>query len=297
MALKQKLLETANFIDNKYLTLYCDLISKNLTRVREKYKTQAHHAIPCACYKNRKTADIDGNNFKVNLLFKDHIVAHYYLCLCAKESQIRYKMIAAIEFILGKSNNTTNAEIAESLKNWLLNDELYQQKYEEFAKIRKNRLQDPIVREKARQKLLGHATSDATRKKISIANTGRRLSAEHKQKLSEAHLGISTWNKGLPANNRNKVCLYDTKLDKVFYVNKDAVENYLAAGFIRGNPKCGRKDGSGTRNIKVVCIEINRVFNSIKEAAVWCNRAPSAIIQCLSGKSKTCGSYHWKYVD
>lgn len=114
---KEQLLQTGFVKDNEYLDLYEQLINNNLLTVKEKFKTHLHHSIPCACYESRATADKDPTNLKVNLLFKDHILAHYYLCLCATNVAFRYKMIAAVEFTLGKSKNVSQAELVVAMKN------------------------------------------------------------------------------------------------------------------------------------------------------------------------------------
>ena len=50
--------------------------------------------------------------------------------------------------------------------------------------------------------------------------------------------------------------------------------------------------------IKVICLENNKIFNSIKEAGNYYNIDPSGISKVLKGKQKTAGGYTWeKYVD
>ena len=46
---------------------------------------------------------------------------------------------------------------------------------------------------------------------------------------------------------------------------------------------------------KVYCIELDKVFNSIKEAKEELN--VYNISYCCSGKAKTCGGYHWMYYE
>lgn len=84
--LKQKLLSLGTFNDNQYLDFYCDLIERNRKTLKEKSVTQCHHIIP-KCLK--------GGNSKenlVNLKYSDHILAHYYLCLCINDKSIKYKL-------------------------------------------------------------------------------------------------------------------------------------------------------------------------------------------------------------
>lgn len=55
----------------------------------------------------------------------------------------------------------------------------------------------------------------------------------------------------------------------------------------------------GTRNQRlskrVICIETNEIFNSIKEAAKALDIVPSNISSCLTGKRQIAGGFHWAY--
>ena len=98
-SLKEKLLGLDIFEDNEYLDFYCELIEKNRETKRERFKTEKHHVIPVIYYKQKYhlssredaelMADADENNFKINLKFLDHILAHYYLYLCCNDTQVR----------------------------------------------------------------------------------------------------------------------------------------------------------------------------------------------------------------
>lgn len=46
---------------------------------------------------------------------------------------------------------------------------------------------------------------------------------------------------------------------------------------------------------KVYCIELDRIFNSIKEASNELKINGGHISSCCRGKRKTCGGYHWIY--
>ena len=56
-----------------------------------------------------------------------------------------------------------------------------------------------------------------------------------------------------------------------------------------GKPYC-----SACRQVR--CTETGEVFPSITRAAAWAHRTPGSLHQCLSGKSETCGGYHWERV-
>ena len=48
---------------------------------------------------------------------------------------------------------------------------------------------------------------------------------------------------------------------------------------------------------KVFCIELNKIFDSGIQAQKELKICSARISECCSGKFKTAGGYHWKYVD
>ena len=54
--------------------------------------------------------------------------------------------------------------------------------------------------------------------------------------------------------------------------------------------------GSG-RGKKIICIETNKVYNSIKEATIDVGVDNSSIIKVIKGKRKTAGGFHWMYYE
>lgn len=48
---------------------------------------------------------------------------------------------------------------------------------------------------------------------------------------------------------------------------------------------------------KVICVETNEIFNSIKEAAIKNNVSKSAICMACKGKRNIAAGYHWRYYD
>ena len=47
---------------------------------------------------------------------------------------------------------------------------------------------------------------------------------------------------------------------------------------------------------KIYCIELNKIYNSIKEASEDLNIDGSSISKVCKGKRKTAGDYHWRYI-
>ncbi|MEX0598336.1 MAG: NUMOD3 domain-containing DNA-binding protein, partial [Candidatus Paceibacterota bacterium] len=54
--------------------------------------------------------------------------------------------------------------------------------------------------------------TEETKKKISIANTGKHHSKETRKRISEGHKGQIAWNKGLTKNNDIRIANYSIKL-------------------------------------------------------------------------------------
>lgn len=100
--LKNLLLETGYFQDNEYLTAYATLLT-DYDKAQSGYKEQ-HHVIPAAVYRYkykcktaieaRKLANKDDKNYTVSVLYKDHVLSHYFLYFCAK-GQVKHAMARA----------------------------------------------------------------------------------------------------------------------------------------------------------------------------------------------------------
>lgn len=47
----------------------------------------------------------------------------------------------------------------------------------------------------------------------------------------------------------------------------------------------------------IYCEETKQFFNSLEEAAIFCNRTPQSVMKNCQGKNKTCAGYHFKYKE
>ncbi len=97
--LKEKLI-TLNIVeDNEYLDKYINIIITNNKTSRVKYKTQKHHIVPRAVFShNNEPLDNSESNI-VNLNYKDHILAHYYLFMCAT-CWFKYPAAKAVDYLV-----------------------------------------------------------------------------------------------------------------------------------------------------------------------------------------------------
>lgn len=50
-----------------------------------------------------------------------------------------------------------------------------------------------------------------------------------------------------------------------------------------------------SRSIPVYCVELDKVFSSMKEGAQALGLQPGNISACCAGRAKTTGGYHWRY--
>ena len=62
--------------------------------------------------------------------------------------------------------------------------------------------------------------------------------------------------------------------------------------------KCGCPNCKHTKLYKkVLCVELNKVFESVNEASNFIGKKPCSITQACRKDIKTCGGYHWEYVN
>lgn len=188
-SLSNMLLDTGVFIQNEYFLKYISLIEDNKFREPEKFKTQRHHIIPKCFYKDMSIPVNNDNSNLVNLLFKDHILAHCYIVLASKETQFKYKNMMALYKLMHhrdfKGIDYTSMEE-------------YQMAYENSRKICYE--YNPMFIEEYKMSHLKLMRSDAVRKRISDSMKNYRkehpFSEEHRKKLSEAAMGNHNFGSG-----------------------------------------------------------------------------------------------------
>jgi hypothetical protein len=127
--LKDLFLKLGGFVDNEYLDKYINLILMNLNTKKQVHQTQAHHIIPRAYYKYNRLKINNLDNNLINLLYKDHILAHYYLALCTVDKLQKCNMIAFTMMTNYKELLTVD-ELA------LLNNlDKYQELHEQYSEL------------------------------------------------------------------------------------------------------------------------------------------------------------------
>lgn len=145
---KNKLIELG-FIDNEWLSKYLEMLEINLDRVRDRKSTQEHHAIPVNSYwvsdepydrqAALKLARQDAVNFKVHLLYKDHLLIHSYLTMCTNLDEIQRHYEAQAE--LRKRNSAIGYSVAQDKGTLVHIDKALQAKKARKAKTHNHLLQ------------------------------------------------------------------------------------------------------------------------------------------------------------
>lgn len=235
--IKQRLLDTGQFINNDALDSYVNLIQRNATQERITGQTDKHHILPESLFASRGLAENNSKNCLVNLFFADHILAHYYLWLAAKaDSEQRYFNAAAVQLLTRRVLPETKQQLIDSLP--------------EYQVLRENYIQ--LVQEH----MTGREVSVDTKQKISKRRRGVPLSEEHKAALRKPK--SNTINMKKPKSHQAKLNMSlahigkttrpqteETKLKISATLRGHAVSDYVKEKSREANlgKKCLYKDG------------------------------------------------------
>lgn len=138
-------------------------------------------------------------------------------------------------------------------------------------------MNNPLTKKKMKE----YIPTEETREKCSKALKGRVFSEEHRRKIGEA--------------NKNRKVSRETR-EKISKSNKGKIISEEARRKMSENSKHRHGFKSGNER-KIICIETQKIYNSIKEAEKDCPVSASCISHCCRGKIKTAGGYHWKFVE
>ena len=156
----------------------------------------------------------------------------------------------------------------------------------------------------------GHILTNETKHQLSIVNTGKTLSNETKNKISNTLKGIrrseDTKEKmriaKIGENNPN----YNKRgVNNSFYGYKFSEKSKEKMSIAHKGKKLSestkKKLSEQRKGIKhplirsVICVETGIIYDYIRQASELTHISESHISQVCSGKRKSAGGYHWKY--
>ena len=151
------------FIQNKYTKIYYRLIEQAQSRMIDTtIYVERHHIIP---------KSLGGSNRKENLVIltaREHFICHWLLTKMLF-GEHRQKMLLALSFMQGRNN--TQQKYATKITSKV------------YDKIRKE------VAEICNIHKHNRTVTDETKRKISLALTGKPRDADTRKKISDSHIG------------------------------------------------------------------------------------------------------------
>lgn len=252
--IKQHLLSIGLVEDTEYLDKYVELINNNFNRKYEVTRTQSHHIVPVFYYKEIGINIDNSDNNLVNLLYKDHLLAHYYLCCCCK-SEYKSQCFMPLFIIWGHKN------FPENEKSILYQLDRLQELYEQSRLNNKNVMFDYIIRKHhddiMRTVEVRTKISDTMKNKV---QKGELFNESHRRNLSNSATGRISINNGFQEK----------------HVKEEQLENYLEQGWKKGGlpvPRDLVEQRAKKRAIPVFCVDEkgNKIesFDSVKSACEW----------------------------
>lgn len=133
---KSDLLFIDDVYDNEYLSKYIALINENINTKKQSYRTQLHHITPKSYYKNHNLVINNSKDNLVNLLWQDHMLAHFYLFKCAKDSKFKADNATVIQLGVNNKYNLDSEEellmilpeLQEAYEYAIVNRRIYEEK-------------------------------------------------------------------------------------------------------------------------------------------------------------------------
>ena len=143
----------------------------------------------------------------------------------------------------------------------------------------------------------GKHHTEESKKRMSDSQKRRPpMNEETKKKISKSNKGKS---KNLTDDMRKYLSSIrkGSKLKHTDEWNKRIGEANIGR---KQSDECKKKiseKNKGKNGRKVLCVELNQIFNTITEASEKFNIEVTNISSVCRGKQKTSGGFHWKYVD
>lgn len=124
---------------------------------------------------------------------------------------------------------------------------------------------------------------------------GKHHTEESKQKMSESTRGEKHYMYGKHHTEETKRKL--SELHKRENLSEETLIKMRNARLGKQLSESTRNKISKSHSKKIICIETNKVYNSVNEAAMDVNIYATNISAVLNKKQRTAGGYHWTYAQ
>ena len=228
MNLKEKLLGLDVFENNEYLDKYVSLVQSNIYTEKQRFKTQRHHIIPRCFYKYRDLKVDNSDKNLVNLMFKDHILAHCYIVMASKENEFKYHNRCALYKLINHRDFSSDRQHLKSMEE-------VQQAYENSRKIAHKF--NPMFNDEMKNRHDAICRTQEFRDKVSVGMKEYRrthpFTEEHRMRLSKSAMGNHNFGNG-DTRSIGCYCIDENGCRHDFHSYKEAgiwwFENYKPFG-------------------------------------------------------------------
>ena len=141
----------------------------------------------------------------------------------------------------------------------------------------------------------GKKHSAETIEKIKLANTGKIYSEETKQKISKSKMGhivTDEMREKFRLNNINGVTGMKGKIH-----SEETKQKMSKAKIGKKKSKEHVEKLREKSKVKILCVENNKIYESIENAATELNLNRCYISLCLNNKIDSCNDYHFSYIS
>lgn len=181
----------------------------------------------------------------------------------------------------------------------------------------------PETCKKISKSLMGHKVTPATRIKLSKIHSGKVMSTKTREKISNTLVGTTNGNTSflekkhtLKARMQLSKPIVCIETEEIFWSIQTAAEHLKISASNIVAVLSGRQITAGgfhwqyvdddlnkkvrdtdRRKKTIICTETNHIFESVEQAALAMALNPCGISHVLHGRAKTCGSFHFEYLE
>ena len=269
--LKDDLLKLDLFESNNYFDLYWDLINSYQEGIKicDQYG-ELHHIIPKFYYKANDLKIDNSSNNLIYLLYRDHVLAHYYLFKALASNNSKYSQsayFAVYQVFNSKHISMRQFEyFTQEEKEQLFTD--IQKDYENLYNQEYSKRMSSIIHN------FWENLKETDKEKYELWRLNHKLAANREDVLIKNKAGIRAYWDNITEEKRN-----------AWLANEKKFRDSLTKEELYALYKIG-SNGDSCRALRTKCIETGEEFRSQKEAAEWLMTITNWAYSTCKGKIK-----------